>query len=310
MGLARSSYYYRPGGPSPESQQAEAELQDRIEELALRFPRYGYRRVTAQLRKEGLRVNHKRVLRLMRQSDLLVKCKRKWLGTTDSRHGFRVWPNLYRDTQPTGINQVWVADLTYVRLRWEFVYLAVILDAYSRRAVGWALSRRLEASLTVGALQSALADRQPPAGCLHHSDRGVQYACDDYVQLLQAAGLRISMSRRGNPFDNAQAESFFKTLKHEEVNLTEYRNLEEAVASIGRFIEQVYNRERLHSALGYLSPVEFEQALPPPLAAEKLAHQGVLISSPQVSSRWGSLHACPFPLLPYSITALYQITLA
>jgi len=280
MGLARSSYYYRPGGPSPESQQAEAELQDRIEELALRFPRYGYRRVTAQLRKEGLRVNHKRVLRLMRQSDLLVKCKRKWLGTTDSRHGFRVWPNLYRDTQPTGINQVWVADLTYVRLRWEFVYLAVILDAYSRRAVGWALSRRLEASLTVGALQSALADRQPPAGCLHHSDRGVQYACDDYVQLLQAAGLRISMSRRGNPFDNAQAESFFKTLKHEEVNLTEYRNLEEAVASIGRFIEQVYNRERLHSALGYLSPVEFEQALPPPLAAEKLAHQGVLISSP------------------------------
>ena len=280
MGLARSSYYYRPGGPSPESQQAEAELQDRIEELALRFPRYGYRRMTAQLRKEGLRVNHKRVLRLMRQSDLLVKCKRKWLGTTDSRHGFRVWPNLYRDTQPTGINQVWVADLTYVRLRWEFVYLAVILDAYSRRAVGWALSRRLEASLTVGALQSALADRQPPAGCLHHSDRGVQYACDDYVQLLQAAGLRISMSRRGNPFDNAQAESFFKTLKHEEVNLTEYRNLEEAVASIGRFIEQVYNRERLHSALGYLSPVEFEQALPPPLAAEKLAHQGVLISSP------------------------------
>ena len=279
MGLARSSYYYQPQGLGPERLQAEADLRDRIEEIALRFPRYGYRRVTAQLRKEDWRVNHKRVLRLLRESDLLVKCKRKWVATTDSRHGFRVWPNLYRDTRPTGINQVWVADLTYVRLRWEFVYLAVILDAYSRRVVGWALSRRLEASLTLAALRSALVDRCPPAGCIHHSDRGVQYACDDYVQLVQAAGLRISMSRRGNPFNNAQAESFFKTLKHEEVNLTEYRNLEQAAASIGAFIEQVYNRERLHSALGYLSPAEFEQSLPP-MAAEKLAHQGVLISSP------------------------------
>jgi putative transposase len=280
MELSRSSYYYQPQGLAPEPQQAQADLRDRIEEIALRFPRYGYRRITAQLKREGWAVNHKRVLRVMRESDLLVKCKRKWLVTTDSKHGFQVWPNRYRDTRPTGINQVWVADLTHVRLRWEFVYLAVILDAYSRRVVGWALSRRLEASLTLAALRSALEDRQPPLGCMHHSDRGVQYACDDYVQLLQAAGLRISMSRRANPFDNAQAESFFKTLKHEEVNLTEYRNLEEAAASIGSFIEQVYNRERLHSALGYLSPVEFEHMLPPPLAAEKPAHQGVLISSP------------------------------
>jgi transposase InsO family protein len=278
MDLSRSSYYYQPQGLAPE-QQAQADLRDRIEEMALRFPRYGYRRISAQLRREGWAVNHKRVLRLMRESDLLVRCKRKWLLTTDSKHGFRVWPNLYRDTRPTGINQVWVADLTYVRLRWEFVYLAVILDAYSRRVVGWALSRRLEASLTLAALRSALEDRQPPLGCMHHSDRGVQYACDDYVQLLQAAGLRISMSRRANPFDNAQAESFFKTLKHEEVNLTEYRNLQEAAASIGSFIEQVYNRERLHSALGYLSPVEFEHNLCPPQAGEQSAHQGVLISS-------------------------------
>jgi transposase InsO family protein len=280
MGLARSSYYYQPRGATPEKRRVDADLRDRIEEIALRFPRYGYRRMTRQLQREGLPVNHKRVLRLMRASDLLVKCRRKWLSTTDSRHGFRVWPNLCRELRPTGLNQVWVADLTYVRLRWEFVYLAVILDAFSRRVVGYALSRSLEASLTVAALQAALTDRRPPPGCIHHSDRGVQYACDDYVKLLTEAGLRISMARRGNPYDNAQAESFFKTLKHEEVNLTEYRNLEEAAASIGAFIEQIYNRERLHSALGYLPPAEFEHNLYPPQAGEETARQRVLIATP------------------------------
>jgi len=280
MGLARSSYYYQPQGATPEKRQAEADLRDRLEEIALRFPRYGYRRITRQLQREGFPVNHKRVLRLMRASDLLVKCRRKWLSTTDSRHGFRVYPNLCRDLTPTGLNQVWVADLTYVRLRWEFVYLAVILDAFSRRVVGYALSRSLEASLTVAALQAALADRRPPPECIHHSDRGVQYACDQYVGLLTEAGLRISMARRGNPYDNAQAESFFKTLKHEEVNLTEYRNLEEAASSIGAFIEQIYNRERLHSALGYLPPAEFEQMLNPPVAGRQTARQRVLIATP------------------------------
>jgi putative transposase len=280
MGLARSSYYHQPRGASPEKRQADADLLDRLEEIALRFPRYGYRRMTRQLQREGFPVNHKRVLRLMRESDLLVKCRRKWLSTTDSRHGFRVYPNLGREVTPTGLNQVWVADLTYVRLRWEFVYLAVILDAFSRRVVGWALSRSLDASLTTAALRAALRDRQPPAGCIHHSDRGVQYACGDYVNLLTEAGLRISMSRRANPFDNAQAESFLKTLKHEEVNLTQYRNLEEAAVSIGAFIEQIYNRERLHSALGYLPPVEFEHQLPPPVAGQSTAHQGVPISTP------------------------------
>jgi putative transposase len=280
MGLPRSSYYYRPWGASPEKRKADADLRDRLEEIALRFPRYGYRRMTAQLKREGQVVNHKRVLRLMRESDLLVKAKRKWLCTTDSQHGFRVWPNLYRQARPTGINQVWVADLTYIRLLWEFVYLAVILDAFSRRVVGYALSRSLEASLTVGALRAALEERCLPPGCLHHSDRGVQYACDEYVALLRGAGMRISMSRRGNPFDNAQAESFFKTLKWEEVNLTQYRNFEEAGAAIPAFIEQVYNRERLHSALGYLSPVEFEAHLSPPGAGQKTAHQRVHILAP------------------------------
>lgn len=280
MGLAPSSYYYQPQGVSPAKLEADADLRDRIEQLALRFPRYGYRRMTAQLRREGFLVNHKRVLRVMRASDLLVKSRRKWLSTTDSRHGLRVWPNLYRELTPSGINQVWVADLTYVRLRWEFVYLAVILDAFSRRVVGWALSRALDASLTMAALRSALQDRCPPPGCLHHSDRGVQYACDEYVALLLEAGLQISMGRRGNPYDNAQAESFFKTLKHEEVNLTQYRNFAEAAASIGTFIEQVYNRERLHSALGYLPPAEFEEMLQPPVAGVKTADQGVLILTP------------------------------
>jgi len=280
MGLARSSYYYQPRGVSPAKLEADADLRDRMEQIALRFPRYGYRRMTRQLQREGWAVNHKRVLRLMRESDLLVKSKRKWLSTTESRHGFRVWPNRYREVQPTGINQVWVADLTYVRLRWEFVYLAVILDAFSRRVVGWALSRSLDARLTVAALRAALQDRQPLAGCLHHSDRGVQYACDDYVTLLLEAGLEISMGRRGNPFDNAQAESFFKTLKHEEVNLTQYRNFEEAVGSIGAFIEEIYNRERLHSALGYRPPAEFEELLCPPVAGHNTARQGVPISTP------------------------------
>ena len=211
--------------------------------------------------------------------------RRKASQVVEARRGFRVSPNLCQEVTPTGLNQVWVADLTYVRLRWEFVYLAVILDAFSRWVVGYALSRSLEASLTVAALRAAEADRQPPPGCLHHSDRGVQYACDEYVTLLLEADFQISMGRRGNPYDNAQAESFpgragFKTLKHEEVNLTEYRNLEEAAALIGTFLEEVYNRERLHSPHPNKPPAEFEHNLYPPQAGEKTARQRVLIATP------------------------------
>ena len=260
MDISRSTYYYRPHTDDAKCKQ-DADIRDRLEELALHFPRYGYRRMTAQLQREGLLVNHKRVLRLMRESDLLCRTKRRFVRTTDSDHPYRVYPNVYGDTIITGVDQVWVADITYIRLLQEFVYLAVILDAYSRRVVGWALSRHIDAALTCAALKAAIAERNPPRGCIHHSDRGVQYAAEEYIAILKEYEFTISMSRKGNPYDNAQAESFMKTLKVEEVYVSEYRTFAEAKERIGEFIELIYNQERLHSALGYLSPVEFEEAV-------------------------------------------------
>jgi len=248
--------YYRWLAPS---QPVEMELRDAMQQIAVKFPAYGYRRITAELQRGGFEVNHKRVLRLMRQDNLLCLRHKSFLVTTDSRHALPVYPNLAAKIKPSGINQLWVADITYIRLRVEFVYLAVILDAYSRRVVGWALSRRLEAELTVSALRMAIDQRKPVPGLVHHSDRGVQYACGAYIDLLKQYGMAISMSRRGNPYDNAQAESFMKTFKYEEVYRTDYRDLADAQACIGEFIERVYNEQRLHSALGYVPPAEFEQ---------------------------------------------------
>jgi putative transposase len=256
--LSRASYYrgLQRRDPEPET----VALRDHIQKIALAFPAYGYRRITAELGRRGWSCNHKRVLRLMRQDNLLCLRRRKWfLRTTDSAHPFPVFANLAATLKPTAINQLWVADITYIRLRCEFVYLAVVLDAYSRRVVGWALGRTLEAKLTLTALRRALAARAPLPGLVHHSDRGVQYACGDYTALLYEHGMRGSMSRCGNPYDNAYAESFMKTLKYEEVYRNEYADLDEAAASIGEFIEQVYNQQRLHSALGYRPPAEFEQ---------------------------------------------------
>ena len=258
-GVSRAGYYRF--GRRPETRQASLTLRNRIQHIALRWPAYGYRRVHAELVRQGWKINHKRVLRLLRSDNLLCVRRRKFVFTTDSRHGWPIYPNLVEGLVVTSINQLWVADITYIRLQVEFVYLAVLLDAFSRRCIGWALQRSLEAALALEALRMALRHRRPKPGLVHHSDRGVQYASRDYTAELQQHGIRISMSRTASPYDNAQAESFIKTLKYEEVYRTEYRSLEDARASMGEFLEKLYNRERLHSALGYRPPLEFERHL-------------------------------------------------
>jgi putative transposase len=240
----------------------EMEVRSTIQQIALEHRRrYGYRRVTAELRRRGLFVNHKRVSRLMREDNLLAVQPRAFVVTTDSKHELEVYLNLASRMKLTGINQLWVADITYIRLQAEFVYLAVILDRFSRKVVGWALERTLVSRLPKAALEQAIAERQPPPGLVHHSDRGVQYASDEYVKVLQQHQMIPSMSRPANPYDNASCESFMKTLKREEIYANDYRDLEHLRTNIEAFIDQYYNRCRLHSALGYRPPEEFEQAV-------------------------------------------------
>ena len=265
-GVSRKSFYRF--DPERESGDGDIDLRDAIQRIALEMPCYGRLRIAAELKRRGWTVNHKRVQRIMREDNLLCLRKRKFAITTDSRHPFHIYPNLARTMTLNQINQLWTADITYIRLASEFVYLAVVLDAFSRRVIGWALGRTLEATLPVAALQMALAKRPTRAGLVHHSDRGVQYACGDYTGLLTDHGIQISMSRKGNPYDNARTESFMKTLKYEEVFRQEYRDLADAGRSLKQFIEKVYNEKRLHSALGYHPPAEFERAmLPPPEAS-------------------------------------------
>ena len=258
--VSRSGYYrFEPDG-QPRAD-ADMELRDAIQRIALEWPSYGRPRITAELRRRGWRVNPKRVYRLLREDNLLCVRKRKFLVTTDSRHGRPVYPNLAGQMEVTGVNQLWVADITYIRLEVEFVYLAVVIDAFSRRVIGWALDRTVEDDLPLAALAMALELRRPAAGLVHHSDRGSQYASGDYTDLLKAHGCRISMSHKASPWENGACEAWIKILKYEEVYRQEYRDLSEARASLGRFIDQVYNQKRLHSALGYRPPVEFERAL-------------------------------------------------
>ena len=261
-GVSRAGYYRHWQASAP--RQEETGVRDAIQRLALGHPHYGYRRIAAQLRREGLAVNHKRVLRLMREDNLLCLRRAAFVpATTDSRHGWRVVPNLARGMELTGLDQLWVADITYVHLAEEFAYLAIVLDGFSRRVVGWALETHLQARLAIAALEMAISERRPPPGSLiHHSDRGVQYACGDYAAILAAHDIQPSMSRVGNPYDNAKAESFMKTLKQEEVDGSAYRDAADARARIGSFIEDVYNRQRLHSALDYRPPAEYEETLP------------------------------------------------
>jgi transposase InsO family protein len=254
--VSRAGYYRYFDEHAP--RQAEMELRHVIQQVALEHRCYGYRRVEAEIRLKGIIVNHKRVLRVMREDNLLSLRKRKFVVTTDSSHGRLVYPNLIAGLEATAPNQLWVADITYIRLLEEFIFLAVVLDAFSRRVIGWEVGESLQTSLAVLALERALADRPIPAGIIHHSDQGIQYASGDYVDRLQELGFEISMSRKAAPWENARAESFMKTLKAEEVWLKQYRDLADARSSIGRFLEDVYNQRRLHSALGYLSPARFE----------------------------------------------------
>lgn len=259
MSISRSTFYKRPSVEAKRlREESRAALRGKIEDVVAEWPAYGYRRVTRELRRRGIVANHKQIARIMREEALTPRKVRRFLVTTDSAHALPIFPNLARGFSPTGPDQLWVADITYIRLRAAFVFLSVVLDAWSRRVVGYAVGKLLDVRLTMAALEAAVAVRRPGLGLIHHSDRGSQYAAKDYCDRLDQLGIRGSMARKGNPYDNAFAESFFKTLKHEEIYTYEYKTMEDVVERLPHFLVEVYNRRRLHSALGYVPPEEYE----------------------------------------------------
>jgi transposase InsO family protein len=272
VGIKRSTYYYKPKGKKP----PDIELAERIEEIALDYPSYGYRRITAQLHRQKIQVNHKRVLRLMRDKNLLCRARRAFKATTDSSHGLTKYPNLIDDLVPYRTDQVWHADITYIRIATSFVYLAALIDGFSRKVVGYGLGRTLSADLAMAALTDAMSKRDT-GDLIHHSDQGIQYCSYDYVKVLKDNGIVISMSGKANPYDNAKIESFFRTLKVEEVYMFEYETYAEVLERIPYFIEEVYNRKRLHSSLGYMPPEEFENINNEKMKGNE-SHQLILIS--------------------------------
>jgi len=261
LDIKRETAYYRLNYSKEKDRRLkDLKIKDEIEKIQLDFPYYGHRNIKAELkRRKGWIINKKRIIRIMRQYGLKSQLKRLFKSFTDSKHNLRKYPNLIKDLLVNSINQIWGADITYIRVRNEFIYLAVIIDLYSRKIRGWALSRNIDANLTIAALKQALKNNPKPR--IHHSDQGVQYCAKEYVALLKENEIKISMSDKANPFQNAICESFFKTLKYNEVYLNEYNDYEDALANIKEFIEIVYHKKRLHSSLGYLPPEEFEQNL-------------------------------------------------